>query len=317
MHQHHRKIAEKRRKLTSRFTLERPPPHADRRAGPEDPAAVNVSHQPVFAGMVTARQSPADNPSFSAFRITVGNAASSAGVTFRNHPTGGANPAGTDAVSIDRIRWKWVKVCRTSSPRRRQSAANGGPRRRRALAPVPARQPEHAAEQPALPAASRPAPPRPRAAPARRSPAAPASPASRPAAAARRRSRPAPGAGGRARGRCRRPAPAACRSSPRGPSPPARSRPAAPRGVSRAARARSARLRRRQRRLDGEEPRHHPLDVAVHHHRRPVEGDRGDRRGGIGADPRQRPQARLGVGKPAAVRAATARAQASRLRARA
>ena len=70
--------------------------------------------------------------------------------------------------------------------------------------------------------------------------------------------------------------------------------------------------------LDGEEPRHHPLDVAVDHHRRPVEGDGGDGGGGVGADAGQRraapPRCR---GSARRARRATTRAQASRLRARA
>ena len=51
---------------------------------------------------------------------------------------------------------------------------------------------------------------------------------------------------------------------------------------------------------DREEPRHHPLDIAVDHRRRPVEGDRRDRRRRVGADARQFAQAGLGVGKAAA-----------------
>ena len=36
--------------------------------------------------------------------------------------------------------------------------------------------------------------------------------------------------------------------------------------------------------FDREQPRDHPLDIGVDHHRAPAEGDRGDRGGGIGAD---------------------------------
>ena len=41
--------------------------------------------------------------------------------------------------------------------------------------------------------------------------------------------------------------------------------------------------------LDREEPRHHPLDIAVDRRRRPVEGDRRDRRRRVGADAGQAP----------------------------
>ena len=51
---------------------------------------------------------------------------------------------------------------------------------------------------------------------------------------------------------------------------------------------------------DLEEPRHHALDIAVDHRRRPVEGDRRDRRRRVGADAGQLAQAVLGVGKRAA-----------------
>jgi hypothetical protein len=61
------------------------------------------------------------------------------------------------------------------------------------------------------------------------------------------------------------------------------------------------RLGRGQRVLDGVEPRHHPLDIAVHHRRRPVEGDRGDRGGRVGPDPGQGLQPVHILGKPPAV----------------
>ena len=51
-------------------------------------------------------------------------------------------------------------------------------------------------------------------------------------------------------------------------------------------------LGRRQRFFDREQPCHHALDIAVHRHRRQIEGDRGDRRGGVVADARQRTQRR-------------------------
>ena len=52
------------------------------------------------------------------------------------------------------------------------------------------------------------------------------------------------------------------------------------------------RLCRRQFRLDREQPRHHALDIAVDRHRRQIERDRADRRGGVVADPGQRAQRR-------------------------
>ena len=55
------------------------------------------------------------------------------------------------------------------------------------------------------------------------------------------------------------------------------------------------RLGRRQRRGDGEEPRHHALDIAVDGRRPRAEGDGGDCRGGIVADAWQR--AELGLGR--------------------
>ena len=76
------------------------------------------------------------------------------------------------------------------------------------------------------------------------------------------------------------------------------------RGIRHEARGqrRQPRLRPRQRRRLGRQPRHHPLHIAVHRHHRLVEGDRRDRRGGIGADPRQRPQALHILGEAAACR---------------
>ena len=70
--------------------------------------------------------------------------------------------------------------------------------------------------------------------------------------------------------------------------------------------------------LDGEQPRHHPLDIAVDRRGRRVERNRRDRRRGIGADAGQRAQAppRL-CGKRPPWRSTTALAQACRLRARA
>jgi hypothetical protein len=53
-----------------------------------------------------------------------------------------------------------------------------------------------------------------------------------------------------------------------------------------------------QRRFDGEDARHHPLDVAVHRHHRLAERDRPQRRRRVGADARQRPPARR-VARPA------------------
>ncbi len=55
-----------------------------------------------------------------------------------------------------------------------------------------------------------------------------------------------------------------------------------------------------QRRRDGVETGDDPLDIAVHRRRLEVEGDRRDRRRGIGADPRQRAQRRL-VGRKFAI----------------
>ncbi len=57
-----------------------------------------------------------------------------------------------------------------------------------------------------------------------------------------------------------------------------------------AARPRSTRLGCRQPFLHREQPRHHALDIAVHRHRRQTERDRADRRCGVVADARQRPQ---------------------------
>jgi len=53
--------------------------------------------------------------------------------------------------------------------------------------------------------------------------------------------------------------------------------------------------------VHGEEPRHHPLDIAIDGGRAVAEGDRGDRRRRIGADPRQRAQGFFVLGKFAAV----------------
>ncbi len=61
-----------------------------------------------------------------------------------------------------------------------------------------------------------------------------------------------------------------------------------------------ARLGGGKRGLDREEPRHHPLDVAVDHDGAPAEGDRRHRGGGIGTDAGQRPEPFLGVGEAAA-----------------
>ena len=58
----------------------------------------------------------------------------------------------------------------------------------------------------------------------------------------------------------------------------------------------------RQRLGNREQPRHHPLDIGVDHHRAPPEGDRGDGGGGVIAHPRQAAQARLGIGKRAQFR---------------
>ena len=70
--------------------------------------------------------------------------------------------------------------------------------------------------------------------------------------------------------------------------------------------------------FDREQPRDHPLDIAVDHDRAPAEGDRGDRGGGIGADAGQLAQLGLLVRESGRhARVATVRAQASRLRARA
>ena len=70
--------------------------------------------------------------------------------------------------------------------------------------------------------------------------------------------------------------------------------------------------------LDGKQPRHHALDIAVHRHRRGIERDRRHRRRGVVADAGQRPQRlKIGSGKIPPWRSTTARAQACRLRARA
>ena len=71
-----------------------------------------------------------------------------------------------------------------------------------------------------------------------------------------------------------------------------------------------------QRRADVEQARHHALDIAVDHRGGPVEGDRGDRGGRVGADAGQVAQAVLRVGKRPPGSAATASAHALRLRAR-
>ena len=122
----------------------------------------------------------------------------------------------------------------------------------------------------------------------------------------------------RTRGRARRRASAACRSSRRDPSAPRRTRRRGRAGRAAAACARMSGLgtpaaASSMAKSAGD----HPLDIAVDHGDRLVEGDRRDRRGGVGADareaaralPRCRESARPG-------RAATARAQAMRLRAR-
>ena len=70
--------------------------------------------------------------------------------------------------------------------------------------------------------------------------------------------------------------------------------------------------------LDGEQPRHHALDIAVDRHRGRVERDRRHRGRGVVADAGQRAQAlRCSFGKIPPWRSTTARAQACRLRARA
>lgn len=61
------------------------------------------------------------------------------------------------------------------------------------------------------------------------------------------------------------------------------------------------RLRRRQRRLDCEQPRDYPFDIAVHRGRMPPEGDRGDRGRRIGPDAGKLAQGVLGAGKTAAM----------------
>ena len=84
-------------------------------------------------------------------------------------------------------------------------------------------------------------------------------------------------------GTARRPGRPGCTPWHPGRTAPGRNRPAAPRHAgsapSRSASRRSAGLARGQRRGDREQPRHHALDIAVHRHRRHVEGDRADRRG--------------------------------------
>ncbi len=62
------------------------------------------------------------------------------------------------------------------------------------------------------------------------------------------------------------------------------------------------RLGRRQFLLDREQPRHHPLDIAVDRHRAGIEGDRRNRRRGVAPDAGQRDQLSLGAGKAAAFR---------------
>ena len=98
----------------------------------------------------------------------------------------------------------------------------------------------------------------------------------------------------RARGRCRRRARAACRRWRRDPSPPGRSRRGAPPASAPSASARSRGFAAGSGASTRGEPRHHPLDVAVDDDRAPVEGDRRDRRRGVGADAGERAQARLG-----------------------
>ena len=67
----------------------------------------------------------------------------------------------------------------------------------------------------------------------------------------------------------------------------------------RARRGRGSRRAPRHRPFDAVKPGDHPLDIGVDHHRRLAKGDRGDRRGGVGADPGQAEQPRLARGKAA------------------
>ena len=116
---------------------------------------------------------------------------------------------------------------------------------------------------------------------------APAAPPWRSCAAGSRRCRRACRHRRRTTGRCSNPGAAACRRSRPDPSPPGRNRRAASRATG------PPRVHNRVRLAPGrgvahrKETRHHALDIAVHYHRRPVERDRRDRGGGVGADPRQ------------------------------
>ena len=189
-------------------------------------------------------------------------------------------------------RWKWVKVWRTSAPRSRQSAASGGrgggTPSTQSLLGRPIMPPSRPGGRPGLDQDGAVA----RAPPGRRCRAGSAWRASPACAAARRRCparRPAqaPTSGQTPQAGARRGADGRAEVHHRlgvvaGP------RRRRQRGSQRPQR----RLRRRQRRLDRKEPRHHPLDVAVDHHRRPVEGDRGHGGRRVGADAGQRPQRR-------------------------
>ena len=170
--------------------------------------------------------------------MTLGSAAARGRPGARLRRPGGATRA-SRAPRRRRSRWKWVKVWRTS-PRSRQSAAKGGARLRRGLAPRSAGQAEHAAEQA-----------RGRAGLDQHGPVvAQREPGGAVPDGLRRLLRPArqlggdAGAGARHRrepaGRCRRRARAGCRRWRRGPSPPGRSRRAAP-PASAPRRARAAR----------------------------------------------------------------------------
>ncbi len=89
-------------------------------------------------------------------------------------------------------------------------------------------------------------------------------------------------------GRARRPVSSACRWWRRGPSAPARSRRCARPGPLPAVNARISGLAAGSSRSTCEQPRHHPLDIAVDRRSRRIERDRRDRRRGVGADAGQR-----------------------------
>ena len=229
-------------------------------------------------------------------RITDGSASSASAPTGRWKPS--ASMRGTRAANSWMVSSKWVKPWRTSPAGRQRDVHR---RERQRLLGVPRRR--RASRCRAVRSCRRAAPPAGGGAAARCRRRRSARNARRGAADARAS---APGAAGRARcrrggrrsppstGTARRPALPACRPWRPGRTAPGRSPTAAraPPGWSPscAASARSARLGRRQCLGHREQPRHDPLDVAVHRHRRQAERDRADGGGGVVADAGQRAQ---------------------------